>query len=58
MLTNRKDLAIQDMRRRNPNVDLVVFWVKLRQRGDTRSTSSLYLFLRKRGRMLPVHIPG
>ena len=42
---------IDDMRRRNPNSGLVVFWVKLRQRGYSRSVSGLYRFLRKRGRM-------
>jgi len=42
---------IDDMRRRNPNAGIVVFWVKLRQRGYTRSISSLYRFLRKRGQM-------
>lgn len=38
---------ILDMRRRNPNTGLVVFWVKLCQRGYTRSISGLYKFLRK-----------
>ena len=42
---------ILDMRRRNPHTGLVVFWVKLRQRGYTRSISGLYRFLRKRGQM-------
>ena len=42
---------ILNMRRRNPNTGIVVFWVKLRQRGYTRSVSGLYRFLRKRGRM-------
>ena len=42
---------IEDMRRRNPNAGIVVFWVKLRQRGYTRSISGLYRFLRKRGQM-------
>ncbi len=42
---------IEDMRRRNPNAGLVVFWVKLRQRGYTRSISGLYRFLRKSGQM-------
>ena len=49
---------IDDMRRRNPNAGLVVFWVKLRQRGYSRSISGLYRFLRKRGQMaakLPNH---
>ena len=53
---------IDDMRRRNPNAGLVVFWVKLRQRGYTRSISGLYRFLRKRGQMAeklpnPKYIP-
>lgn len=42
---------INDMRRRNPNAGLVVFWVKLRQRGYTRSIAGLYRFLRKSGQM-------
>jgi transposase InsO family protein len=42
---------IGDMRRRNPNAGLVVFWVKLRQRGYTRSIAGLYRFLRKSGQM-------
>ena len=33
---------IRDMRRRNPHSGLVVFWVKLRQRGYSRSISGLY----------------
>ena len=53
---------ILDMRRRNPNTGLVVFWVKLRLRGYTRSISGLYRFLRKRGEMAvklpnPKYIP-
>ena len=42
---------ILNMRRRNPNTEIVVLWVKLRQRGYTRSISGLYRFLRKRGAM-------
>ena len=42
---------IDDMRRRNPNAGIVVFWVKLRLRGYTRSISGLYRFLKKRGQM-------
>ena len=38
---------IGDMRRRNPNAGLVVFWVKLRQRGYGRSISGLYRVLRR-----------
>ena len=37
------------MRRRNPNTGLVVFWVKLRQRGYCRSISGLYRVLRRSG---------
>lgn len=42
---------ILNMRRRNPHAGLVVFWVKLRQRGYTRSISGLYRFLRKHNAM-------
>lgn len=38
---------ISDMRRRNPNAGLVVFWVKLRQRGYTRSITGLYRVLKR-----------
>ena len=48
---------IDDMRRRNPNAGLVVFWVKLRQRGYERSISGLYRFLQKRGQ-LAVKLPN
>lgn len=40
---------IRDMRRRNPNAGLIVFWVKLRQRGYTRSITGLYRILMKLG---------
>ena len=40
---------IQDMRRRNPHAGLVVFWVKLTQRGYQRSITGLYRFLQKQG---------
>lgn len=40
---------ILDMRRRNLNAGLVVFWVKLRQRGYKRSITGLYRFLKKQG---------
>ena len=43
---------IRDMRRRNPNTGLVVFWVKLRQRGYTRSISGLYRVLTRSGQNL------
>ncbi|MBQ9428033.1 MAG: transposase [Clostridia bacterium] len=42
---------IADMRRRNPNAGLVVFWVKLRQRGYTRTITGLYRVLRRQGEM-------
>ena len=53
---------IEDMRRRNPNAGLVVFWVKLMQRGYTRSVTSLYRVLRRTGEMAvkppnPKYIP-
>ncbi len=40
---------ISDMRRRNPNAGLVVFWVKLIQRGYTRSITGLYRVLKRTG---------
>lgn len=53
---------ILDMLRRNKHTGLVVFWVKLRQRGYTRSISGLYRFLRKRNQLAeklpnPKYIP-
>ena len=39
------------MRRRNPDVGLVVFWVKLMQRGYTRPIPGLYCFLRRQNMM-------
>lgn len=45
---------IMDMRRRNPDAGLVVFWVKLMQRGYSRSIPGLYRFLRKQG-IMAVH---
>ena len=38
---------ISDMRRRNPNLGLVVFWVKLRLRGYSRSIPSLWRVLNR-----------
>ena len=38
---------IKDMFKRNVDTGLVVFWVKLRQRGYTRSISSLYTQMKK-----------
>ena len=53
---------IADMRRRNPEAGLVVFWVKLMQRGYSRSITGLYRVLRKQGQMAvkppnPKYIP-
>lgn len=45
------------MRRRNPNASLVVFWVKLRQRGYARSISGLYKLLRRIGGK-PIKLPN
>jgi len=45
------------MRRRNPHVGLVVFWVKLRQRGYARSISGLYRVLRRTGQV-PIKPPN
>lgn len=49
--TSEEIKLISDMRRRNPDAGLVVFWVKLKQRGYTRSIPGLYRFLRKQGIM-------
>lgn len=53
---------IHDMRCHNKEAGLVVFWVKLRQRGYTRSITGLYRVLRKQGEMAvkppnPKYIP-
>lgn len=45
--TDAEIKLIKDMRRRNPHAGLVVFWVKLRMRGYTRSISGLYRVLRR-----------
>ncbi len=42
---------INDMRKRNVHVGLVVFWVKLCQRGYTRTIAGLYRVLRRNGIM-------
>ena len=42
---------IHDLRRRNPHAGLVVFWVKLMQRGYSRSIPGLYRFLRRQNLM-------
>jgi len=60
--TNEELKLIANMRRRNPEAGLVVFWVKLRQRGYTRSVTGLYRVLRRKGEMAvkpknPKYIP-
>lgn len=40
--TSQELKLIRDMRHRNPNAGLVVFWAKLRQRGYSRSITGLY----------------
>lgn len=42
---------ITNMRRRNTNACLVVFWVKLRQRDYTHSITGLYHILRKQNQI-------
>ena len=49
--TDEELKLISDLRRRNPNAGLVVFWVKLMQRGYTRSITGLYRVLRRQGQM-------
>lgn len=48
---------IRDMRRRNPNAGLVVFWVKLSQRGYSRSITGLWRVL-KRLELAPAKLPN
>lgn len=53
---------IADIRKRNANAGLVVFWVKLRKRGYSRSITGLYRVLRRQGQMAvkppnPKYIP-
>ena len=49
--TSEELKLIADMRKRNINAGLVVFWVKLRQRGYSRSITALYRVLRKQNQM-------
>lgn len=55
--TSEELRLIKNMRRRNPNDGLVVFWVKLRERGYTRSITGLYRILKKIGGD-PVKLPN
>lgn len=47
--TREEIKLISDMRRRNPNDGLEVFWVKLMQRGYTRTITSLYRVMQRMG---------
>ena len=55
--TPKEIKLIRDMRRRNPHAGLVVFWVKLRQRGYKRSIPGLCRFLKKQG-IMPEKLPN
>jgi hypothetical protein len=60
--TEKELKLIADMRRRNPHAGLVVFWVKLRQRGYKRSITGVYRVLHRNGQMAvkppnPKYIP-
>lgn len=48
---------IEDMRKRNMNTGLVVFWVKLRQKGYTRSITSLWRVMKRRN-LAPIKPPN
>ena len=48
---------IFNMRKRSPHLGLVVFWVKLRQRGYSRSVTSLWRVLRRQ-KLQPVKPPN
>lgn len=60
--TEEELTLIRNMRKRNPNTGIVVLWVKLRQRGYSRSISGLYRVLIRSGQMAvklpnPKYIP-
>ena len=55
--TEQEIALINRMRRRNPHDGLVVLWVKLRQRGYTRSISGLYRCM-KRLNLQPQRLPN
>lgn len=45
--TDQEIKLISDVRRRNQDAGLVIFWVKLKQHGYSRSITGLYRFLQK-----------
>ena len=55
--TEEEIKMIKNMRRRNPNAGLVVFWVKLRQKGYSRSITGLYRMLKRLGQT-PEKLPN
>lgn len=55
--TEEEIKLIENMRKKNIHTGLVVFWVKLRQRGYTRSITSLWRVLKRRG-LSPVKPPN
>ena len=55
--TQAEITLVKNMRRKNPNAGLVVFWVKLRQRGYIRSISGLYKLLCRIGGK-PIKLPN
>ena len=55
--TEEEIKLIKDMRKRNKNLGLVVFWVKLKERGYTRSITSLWRVL-KRFELAPIKPPN
>lgn len=55
--TPEKIKLIFNMRKRNPDTGLVIFWFKLIQRSYSRSIPGLYCFLKKQGIMV-LHPPN
>lgn len=55
--TEQELKLIKDMRKRNPHLGLVVFWVKLRMKGYKRSIAGLYRSM-KRQQLQPVKPPN
>ena len=55
--TETEITLIKNMRKRNLETGLVVFWVKLRQRGYTRSITGLWRMLRRLG-LKPIKPPN
>lgn len=57
-VNSSSQIAIRrDMRKRNPEAGLVVFWVKLRERGYTHTVTSLWRVLKRLNALL-VKLPN